>query len=501
MSTSPKVLFLGIDGADPDLLLQWSDAGLMPNLKSLRGKSTWARTTNFLGLGSDAMWTGLFTGVNPGKHGRYFYRQIRRGTYRTTRYRHKHDKHEPFWQALSRAGQRVAVIDVPYAPLCKNLNGIQTADWLAHSPDYPHFTTWPPSLAGEITARFGADLLSTRDRHGRDQEKFQAFREGLLQRVKRKTAFVRHSLHEERWDLFMAVFQEAHDAGHTFWHLHDPTHPLHDPELLQSLGDPVRDTYAAIDTAIGRVLNEIDPRTTVMVYVGTGMGPNYTGNHLLDDILRARESVPMSMTGSFAETSTTIWRRMPAQLRYELKNAADNARDFLLARERCSRPCFAVPHNEIAGAIRINVIGREPKGQISSGAEYENYCAGLERDLLEITNLETGRPIVKEIVRTAKRYDGNCLDRLPDLFVIWRREAPIRSVGSAKIGKLTRAYPGTRTGDHTPNCLLFVSQADLPVGNIRESFSVTDIAPTIVAQLHQPALNLEGCAIKAMVPV
>ena len=48
---------------------------------------------------------------------------------------------------------------------------------------------------------------------------------------------------------------------------------------------PLRDIYVALDGAVGELLRAVDGRTTVMLVSGDGMGPNYSGSHLLEDVL------------------------------------------------------------------------------------------------------------------------------------------------------------------------------------------------------------------------
>ena len=47
----------------------------------------------------------------------------------------------------------------------------------------------------------------------------------------------------------------------------------------------LRDIYVALDGAVGELLRAVDGRTTVMLVSGDGMGPNYSGSHLLEDVL------------------------------------------------------------------------------------------------------------------------------------------------------------------------------------------------------------------------
>ncbi len=73
----------------------------------------------------------------------------------------------------------------------------------------------------------------------------------------------------------------------------------------------------------------------------------------------------------------------------------------------------------------------------------------LRRDLLEVVNLDTGKPIAKGVLRADKLFHGRYLDDLPDILVIWARDAPVSAVDSPKVGTVRGEYPGNRTGDHT----------------------------------------------------
>lgn len=71
-----KVLVIGWDGAEKDLLLQWSESGKLPTIQRLSNKGLWVIISTPLGMGDEAIWTTLYTGVSPAKHGRFFGNQI-----------------------------------------------------------------------------------------------------------------------------------------------------------------------------------------------------------------------------------------------------------------------------------------------------------------------------------------------------------------------------------------------------------------------------------------
>src|SRR5207253_4062202 len=70
-----------------------------------------------------------------------------------------------------------------------------------------------------------------------------------------------------------------------FWHLHDASYLTHPKDGAGALRHALREIYVALDKAIGEILERIDSSTTVFVVSGDGMGPNYSGSHILDDLL------------------------------------------------------------------------------------------------------------------------------------------------------------------------------------------------------------------------
>ncbi len=497
MKSSKRVFFLGLDSADPGLILRWSEEGLLPTFLSLHKESLFGKTTMPPGLGTGAMWTSIWSGVTPGKHGRYFGRQFNGATYQAYWLKPSEIKSEPFWKILSQAGRRVAIIDFPIAPLCENLNGIQIKDWGAHDAVYPSVHTWPVNLADEVTERFGTDPVGPCDVPGRSRTEFKDFRDRLIKRVEKKTQLIGHFLKNGEWELLMTVFSDSHCVGHQCWHLHDTAHPMHDAEFMRIYGDPLKDVYKALDTAIGRLLKHVGPETLVIVFAGSGMGPNYTANHLLDDILRRIEGIPSIPRITFLKTLKTVYRMtLPKGLRVKLTPLANSFDESSLAKERSQRKFFTIPHNDISGAIRINLKGREQNGKVQPGTEYDECCEALTKDLLDLVNLNTGKPLVKKVLRTVDLFQGEHLADLPDLLVEWNREAPITSVGSSKIGHLEGTYLSERTGDHTPDGVFFVRGPGIEAGNRMEKpVPVENFAPTMSSVLGTTLQQLDGVPI------
>ena len=500
MATPAKVLFIGLDAGDPGLIDSWANEGLLPNLKKLRDRSVSGAVESPAGLGSGAMWPSLFTGVNPARHGRYFHRQVWPGTYHASKFHPSQLGRAPFWDALSAKNLKVAAIDIPKMPISRDVNGMVLVDWMVHSSDYDRCQSWPPTIVSDVAKEFGLDTLGKVDAPGRDFNDFKHLRDSLLQKVRKKTELSVRYLAKGGWDMFMTVYGEMHDAGHEFWHVHDPSFSGYNRDLARLIGDPIRDVYQLVDEGIGRILDEVSSETVVLCFAGPGMGPNYGGNFLLDRILRRLEGGDQEQERTNLETLKSIWRgTVPRKIRKHFRAIADRADEVLLANSRKQRKCFQIPHNEITGAIRINLVGREPEGKIRPGKDYDEFVEQLSRDLLDLVHLETGKSVVDEVIRIREIFKGHYIDDLPDLLVKWNRYAPIHAVGSPKLGKIRGTYPGNRTGDHTDESVFFANGPGIEPRHLNEPVSVMDFAPTIAALLGTTLEDVDGTVIPAIV--
>jgi|SoiMethySBSTD1v2_1073268.scaffolds.fasta_scaffold143460_2 predicted AlkP superfamily phosphohydrolase/phosphomutase len=497
MTRAPKVLFLALDAASKDLVCDWSEQGVLPTFRALFGTSSWGTVVNAPGLYSGAVWPSVWTGVNPGRHGSYYYEQLKPGTY-DVELSHVNDvKREPFWNVLGRAGRRVALLDVPKAPLCEGLNGLQVVDWGTHDADMPA-CSWPAGLIDEIHERYGRSPFRRCDWVMRGPTPERDLREQLMQRIEARLAIAQDLIAREQWDLVMAAFGDSHCVGHQCWHVHDPSHPRHDRALAAALGDPIRDVYVALDRALGHLLQYAGPDTTVLILLSHGMAAHYDATYLLEDVLRRLEGRSASMSRAVLDHARTMWRKLPLAFTERFRTMAQTIDALPNASDRGGRRCFAVPTNANAGGIRLNLAGREPNGMLHPGTECEAFCDALIADLHELIEPASGRPLVREVLRSRDLFPGEYTDHLPDLVVRWNREAPIAGAASPKIGRIVREDTSTvRTGDHQPEGLYFVRGPGITPGRVSRAARIEDFAPTIAGLLDVQLPDVDGRALIA----
>ena len=163
-----------------------------------------------------------------------------------------------------------------------------------------------------------------------------------------------------------------------------------------------------------------------------------------------------------------------------------------------NRLAFQVQHNEISGAIRINLFGREPAGIVLPGQDYERLCNRLTEELLALRVPGTGEPLVEKVLRTDQAYPGDRRGDLPDLFVIWSRRGPITGAQSPSVGTLSSPAPDYRTGNHAQGGFYFGVGPRTQPGRDLAPASIIDLAPTVAALLNTRLPGAEGAPIRSL---
>ena len=524
-----KVVCIGLDAASPQLLRTWAADGSLPALGDLMDRGLTGDLLGVEGFFVGSTWPSLYTGVSPARHGFHYLVQLEPGSYRFHRPAdHGLSWYAPFWRHLSEAGRRVAILDVPLTSLESSLNGVQVVEWGGHDSVYG-FQAHPKEMADTLRARFGTHPLGPScDGVRRTPEDYEAFLGKLVRGVQAKAALTRHLLGQGGWDLFMQVFTESHCVGHQCWHLHDETHPAHDPSVAERTGDPLLRVYQTIDRAIGDILQDAGD-AMVLVFSSHGMAYSYGAHFLLKEILfRLGVAVPAGgVAGGSGEPGTSLplsalrwgWRRLPPGVRDLLVPFRNRVRGEGPTRNGipdlgvdCSTShCFAVPNGLAVGGIRLNLLGREPQGILEPAAAHA-FCEALMADLLEIRDARTGGPLIRRVVRAADLYRGEHLDQLPDLLVEWDDTFPIGSTSlgvgggasvrafSEKTGTLEGENDYGRSGEHRAQGMLMAVGPGVPRGCLARDVSILDLAPTLCRVLEVELKDCDGAAIRELTP-
>ncbi|MEO1135478.1 MAG: alkaline phosphatase family protein [Pseudomonadota bacterium] len=449
-----KVLFIGMDGADPGFVDAMIANGELPAFKRLRDQSAAHAITNDPGMGAAHFWTSASIGAGAGHHAHYFFMQFKPESYDVL------PNHEsslpditPFWNELDEEGYRVAVIDWHRMHPKPLKNGILIDNWLGHDP-LTETIYHPPSLADEAGKFFHGDPIAGgfESLEPSTPDEMADYLHHQLNRANAKAAMCTDQLESKDWDLFFVNFSEIHDIGHHYYHIEDETSALFDPDVAAKVKNPMRQCYRRLDGAITQILEAAGPDANIFFYGGPGMETFVSANNAMEEIMR-RIDLGVGAPLSVAETAQKNYRSLiPKKLRRTLAPMARAVKRRVGKNDFASRRFFAIPHNDNAGGVRINVKGREKYGRIEPGTEYDAVIEEIERAVATFINPDTGKPIVKRVVRVHQENDGPHRALLPDLYIEWDRDGAKRNLSrivSDAYGEID-VPPAVRTGDHNP---------------------------------------------------
>ena len=288
-----------------------------------------------------------------------------------------------------------------------------------------------------------------------------------------------------------------------------PPTPVTIAASRRSSAIPWSGIYERLDAAVAAHLERCDPATTFVLLLSHGMSRHYDATHLLEEVLRRLDEFERrGIDGHrFARTAKRTLLRLPAGARRAARRpAAALARRAAGRRELINwwgddaehdwtrQRFFLAPNNTVYGGVRINVRGRERRGTVEPGAEYEAVCERLGKDLLELVNVDTGEPVVNGISRTEDHYRRLPVDALPDLLLDWNRDRHAETIWSAKTGMIHGRYDLWRSGDHRLDGLLIARGPDLDAGPKPPIRSI-DLGPTIAARLGVALEGVDGAAV------
>jgi predicted AlkP superfamily phosphohydrolase/phosphomutase len=431
-----RCLFIGLDAFDPELLRDGARRGDFPALAKLLAAGRAVETTVDPGTYVGSLWPTIHTGVDPSRHGIFSWEELEPRSYRSRLCDERNIGAPSFWSLLSRAGHRVAVVDVPLCKLDPDINGVHVVNWLTHFKTAEGFATAPASLAHELEARYGLDPVPNCDKIDHGDAGRERFTEALLGRVIDRTDYVRGLIESKAYDQVTVVYGESHCVGHQCYDLHLAKGDAPD--------NPVMRVYRAIDQAVGRLVDACPEGCSILLLASHGIGPQFDGNHLADRLVR---KVDQRLDGG---------RPIPLGRRVLDGIEANRLRRFLgpmanllpsLPRRAHAR-AFTMTNSNAALGIRVNLVGREPAGLVEAG-DYDAYLDALQAKLMTTRRPDDGSSAFTEAVRPTALYGTDPMDnKLPDLMLNWDRSREYTALEVPGVARIS-GYPVTlRTGDH-----------------------------------------------------
>ena len=475
---SGKVVVLGLDGATWDLLRPMADRGLMPNLA--RGLQTGRSglLQSCLPPFSSPAWISIATGKNPGSHGVFdFFEAGLPGERKLVSA--KSAKGARLWELASDAGRTVNVMAVPVSWPPSEVNGTFTSG--AFTPGESVDYTWPKELKAELKAMpggFEADPYSA-GLEGR------AFAEQTHRVIPHQEAATRYVLERGDWDLLFTVIQAPDPLQHKFWNVLDPTDPRYDAEKAKLDMPLVEKSYRLCDEVIGDRLDMADRGAFVLIISDHGFGryeKSFFINRVLEDAgLLARQQSAKRVAPKGLSTRRVIDTmrrldvlglegRLPTTFKEKLALRIDSTLSVPIDMERTKAYAAA------ASAESVFVAPGVPAG------ERDEVCRRAIEALKAARDPDTGEPIIEDAFRREDVYNGDQLDRIPDLLIDFGDRPYVASdrLASSSLVEPLPAHGGG--GRHRRYGIVLANGPGITHGTI-EGANIVDVAPTVLHAL------------------
>ena len=491
-----KLLIIGLDGATFDLILPWSKQGKLPNLNRLiqTGISSPLLST-FPPLTGPA-WSSFMTGKSPALHGVLEFFRRKEGTYHQVLNSRLDIDGNSLWRYLSDAGKDVGVMGVPLTYPPEQIKGFMITGLL--TPFGRRDFTYPLSLLDELEDQLGSYLLRHDEKY-RPNNPYPFIKE-QFEILENNTQAALYLLENKTWDVFMMHFLGTDCVQHELWHTLDPTHPNHDPVEVERLGNVVEDFFKRVDASIGRLLEAIDNDIAVIVMSDHGFGPvykfiNFNTWLLKQGLLRLKKTpgtwlryLLFRLGFNYNVLGNWILKLGLGKQAKRMGRAKreDWQRRVFLSLNDVNWSQSKVYSMGNFGQLYVNLKGREPRGIVSPGAEYEDLINDLSERLKALKDPTTNEPVIDRIIRKEEVYTGPYASRAPDL-MFFTHNMQYKAMGLSDFSSNRVFDPvfGT-TGHHRMNGILICcGPGRFKQGAETEGACIQDLAPTILYLLGQ----------------
>jgi predicted AlkP superfamily phosphohydrolase/phosphomutase len=501
-SDDRRTVILGLDGATFDVLFPMMERGLLPNLERIVQEGVWGRLRSTIPAYTAQAWVSMVTGNYQGKHGIIdFWRnptdRSRGGIADSTLIRS-----ETLWGFLGRHDKTSGFVNVPVTYPPAKVDGYMVSGLMTPPGrvDYTH----PPELRDQILEAVGDYDPDPYD----PMAPTKTLLEQCLYWLTKREEACEFLLREHPTDLFMNVVQELDQIQHFFWSCLDDSDPRHSPKGAAEYMPLIEECYVLVDSIVGQRLSLVDERTNLFLASDHGFGPAHTWfevDKFLSELglLVLQPKGRSSLKGAVTSIGLTPQRIRTALLRMDIIGLSQRLGRW--ARIAWGRKLEAALSDRVdwsatkavAGSpttegIYINLKGRDERGIVGSGDEYEELRDLIMAKLSEVKDPATGATVVEDVYRKEDIYEGEYVSLLPDIVFSMKRGYMPRDDLSAS--GILEPIPclGYVDGRHRPDGIFMAIGPDIGEGEIRGT-RIVDVAPTVLYAMGLPVpINLDG---------
>lgn len=506
---SSKVLVIGLDGAPMNLIQKWVDEGQLPTLASFLEEGACGEWESVPSLNSAPAWSSMVTGVNPGKHGVFYFTAFDPYTRSQTYINASHRGAKDVWHRLSEAEKHVIVVNVPVSYPVSPVNGIMLGGLLAPSVDVPGFS-WPAELPHELRDHVGEYIIAPPTINLFKMGRLKEALEGTREAIDRRLETMKYLLAKYPWDFSMVVFNATDHVQHYYWHFMEPER-FGSTQMEEELHDAILDTYRRLDSGI-RELIEIAGKDATVIIVSDHGGMADDGRDMFLPAWLEHMGLFQLKEKSFFDRAlswiyTWLDRNLLRGFKEKIAAAFPALRKNVEKRMTFSNVAWSATQAYTMFSrpeIWVNLVGRDREGIVHPGEEYDALCQHIITELKSAHHYRTGEPLVKRVVRREEAFHGSYAHQAPDLTIQWN-DVLLRDVvlGDGTFARELKKevvwdqFYGLRTGGHSERGIFFIKGPAVKCGQALPTSHLMDFTPTVLYLLGLPIpRELDGQVIR-----
>jgi predicted AlkP superfamily phosphohydrolase/phosphomutase len=212
----------------------------------------------------------------------------------------------------------------------------------------------------------------------------QTFLEDVKMTVDKDKEILNSALAKDDWDVLVHYFEFTDRVQHMMFRYFDPKHPLYNAEGAAKWAGSILQSYQEMDRIVGETMQK-RPDAAIMVVSDHGFASFRRGMNYNTWLVK---NGFMTLNGQEA-------KRMNLEDLFEQGN-------FFVNVDWSKTRAYALG----LGQIYINQVGREAKGIVHPGAEYQQVTAQIKAGLEAFVDEETGERPVAHVFTRDEAYNG-----------------------------------------------------------------------------------------------
>ena len=499
-----QLLIVGLDGGTFEVIKPLIAAGKLPVLGGLMKSGCHGKLRSVMPPYTPVAWSTIMTGCNPGKHGIYYFSELKPGTYEPRMINGSDIAVPTMWEVLDGRGLRCGLFNIPwtYPPL--KLNG-----FCVSGMDAPRFDRTMAHPAEMFERVRDAGKVGGLNLNLADTDTEEAAWELIAEHIDVTGSIMREMVVGSGLDVFMPVFMQSDCVGHAFWHSEDD---MAADEVAETL---LGRTYSKIDEQIGELLGvAVGPNTTILVVSDHGFRSirgTLCVNRWLEELGMLRFVGRPGEQGVTFKAGQQLFKRLPRRWKQAVRGRFWSRRLRRQSMLRDAGELFDWEYTQAFctteyGGITVNVRGRQPHGIVAPDGGVEQVRRRLEDAARQLLDPDTGEPVIEDVLTREGLFSGPQLHRAPDLWLKARDDAcylALNWMGSWAHGAdavFTAERPPI--GGHDPDGIFIAAGAG--VGHIEqplEGLQLEQVAPTVAHRFGLPMpQGTDGAPVREVFP-